>query len=502
MPGGRPGADPFEEIAHRLEPAAVGQRRIDHHGKAARAGRTHQRARRDQVGEIERGDRLCLGMLHHRRGADGEIRAVFLDRGNVLFQAGAVLHARAVRFEPFAIGIGPHRARRGGADIGHFGAAFDQQACDQQFRTFIARNGDPALDRPAGQRAGNRGQEPVLGRIDGGLGHAAGRADRIEPGGGAIAADRRRADDTAPGGFEFADAGGVERMDRGHRGAIERRIELSPFASRYHGAGGQAQRRQQHADARRIGGEHFAQQRNGRPIAAFARRGDGARFHFLARIGEHRAGQHVLGLGMGGHAETGHIDADHPHAVDLVGQQLQRHARGGGHAQIGDDDRIVERGIGQIVNRLADILEQLAGDERFGRKRHIADAAPRTVEVRSEGQAIDAAGRARQHRGRAAHAQADAQGPERRAHRLRLVMRTLGIIGGIAIEHAGLARLDRRGAQRVARGAAAFGSRCRVDPVAQAGWGGFHPVRPRRRSLRGWAWGRKFRRACPPGWPG
>jgi hypothetical protein len=44
------------------------------------------------------------------------------------------------------------------------------------------------------------------------------------------------------------------------------------------------------------------------------------------------------------HAEAGHVDADHADAVDLVGQQLERHARRGRHAQVGDDDRVVERG--------------------------------------------------------------------------------------------------------------------------------------------------------------
>jgi hypothetical protein len=75
------------------------------------------------------------------------------------------------------------------------------------------------------------------------------------------------------------------------------------------------------------------------------------------------------------------------------------------------------------VHRVADILEQLARDQRLRIERHIADRAARAVEVRGEGQAIHAAGRSRQDRGGAAHAQADAQRPEGRAHALRLVVR-------------------------------------------------------------------------------
>jgi hypothetical protein len=39
-----------------------------------------------------------------------------------------------------------------------------------------------------------------------------------------------------------------------------------------------------------------------------------------------------------GTPKPGHVDADDAHAVDLLGQQLQRHAAGGGHAQVDDDD--------------------------------------------------------------------------------------------------------------------------------------------------------------------
>ena len=126
-------------------------------------------------------------------------------------------------------------------------------------------------------------------------------------------------------------------------------------------------------------------------------------------IFQHRAGQHILGFRMGRHAEARHIDADDADAVDFLGQQLQRHARRGGHAKIGDDHRVVKLGIGHLEDRLADVLEQLAGDQGFGIERHIADGAARAVEMRGEGQAIDAAGRAGQDGRGAAHAQPNPQ---------------------------------------------------------------------------------------------
>ncbi|KAL0564841.1 hypothetical protein ABG067_009635, partial [Albugo candida] len=59
--------------------------------------------------------------------------------------------------------------------------------------------------------------------------------------------------------------------------------------------------------------------------------------------------------------------------------------------------------------------------------------------MRREGEAVDAAGRAREDRRGAPHPEADAERPERRAHRLRLIVRAFGIIGIVAGEHVGLA---------------------------------------------------------------
>jgi hypothetical protein len=224
--------------------------------------------------------------------------------------------------------------------------------------------------------------------------------------------------------LELADAGGVERVDRSDRSAVERGIQLAPLAGRHDRAGGQPHRFQHHADDHRIGREHFAQQRDRRLVgAAVARRLNRSCQHFATGVLEHRASQHILGFGVGRHTEAGHVDADDAYAVDLLGQDLQRHAAGRRHAQVDDDDGVVLRRVGLLVDSLADVLEQFAGDQRFGVERHIADAALRAVEMRGEGQAVDTAGRTRQDRRSAAHAQADAQRTECRAHALRLVVR-------------------------------------------------------------------------------
>ena len=128
------------------------------------------------------------------------------------------------------------------------------------------------------------------------------------------------------------------------------------------------------------------------------------------------------------HAEPRHVDADDAHTVDRLGQQLQRHAAGGGHAQVDDHQRVELRGVGLRMHRLPDVLEKLAGDERLAVEGHVAHAAACAVEVRREREPVDAAGAAGQDRHRAAHPQAHAQRAERRAHALRLVVRPLGVV--------------------------------------------------------------------------
>jgi hypothetical protein len=65
------------------------------------------------------------------------------------------------------------------------------------------------------------------------------------------------------------------------------------------------------------------------------------------------------------HAEARDVDADDANAVDLLRQDLERHARRRGDAQVRDDDRVVERRVGQLVHGVPDVLEQLAGDQRL-----------------------------------------------------------------------------------------------------------------------------------------
>ena len=446
-------------------------------------------------------------MLHHRRGADGEIGAIFLDCGNVLLETGAELHLHAARFEPFAVGIRPLRARGCSADVRHLGPAFDQQARHQQLRAFIARNRDAALDRHLFDCAAAGRNHRVLHAVDLRLRQAERVAQRLQPGSRAIRADRSRTDDRAAGGFEFADRGGVEGVDRGDDGAVERGIELAPFAGRHHRANGQTQGREQLPDHHRISREHFAQQRHGGLVGAFARRRNRTGFHLLAGILQHRAGQHVLRLGMGRDAEARHVDADDAHAVDLLLEQPQRHAARRGDAQVGDHDRVVSFRIGEVFDRFLDVLEQLAGDQRFRGEGHIAHRPPRAVEVRGEGQAIDAAGRARQHGRGAPHPEAHPQRPEGGAHGLRLVMRADRIIGRILIEDIALAcGAGSLGHGVLGRAATFDRGRAKLDPVrgavAAGGEGVAHRIRPRRRPLRGWHGFRTRRPAYRPGWRG
>ena len=199
---------------------------------------------------------------------------------------------------------------------------------------------------------------------------------------------------------------------------------------------------------------------------------------------------------MGRHTKTRHVDADNAHAVDDIGDQLQWHARRGRHAQVGNHNSIVKRRISHLVNGLANVLEQLAGDECFRTERHIADRAPRAIKVRSEGQTIDAARRARQDCCGPPHAQPDAQRTKGRAHRLRLVMRAFGVIGRIAIKNVGLAGLGGRVAHRVGAGvtAAIFRNRCCWHFKIEV-------VRHCRKRPQASAWFQKCRRACRPGSP-
>ncbi len=174
-------------------------------------------------------------------------------------------------------------------------------------------------------------------------------------------------------------------------------------------------------------------------VGGTARPGHGPLFGFEPSEAQHRAGQHVLGFRMGRHAEARHVDPDHAHAVDLLGQAIQRHARRGRHAQVDDDNRIQIGRLGQRIDGVANVFVELAAHQRLGVERHITDGPTRSIEMRRERQPVNAACRPTQDRRDPAHAQPDAQRPERRTHRLRLVMRPLRIVGRQPVEHGALA---------------------------------------------------------------
>ena len=180
-------------------------------------------------------------------------------------------------------------------------------------------------------------------------------------------------------------------MDSGHRGAVQRRVEFAPFPRGHDRTSGETQGFQHHADAHRIGGKHLSQQRDRGFIGLFARRRDRSLLGFAPGVFQHGPGQDVLGLGVRRHPETRHVDTDNAHAVDFLRQQLQWHARRGRYAEVGDDYGVVKLGVGQLEYSLANVLEQLAGDEAFRVERDITDRSAGAVEVRREGQAIDAA---------------------------------------------------------------------------------------------------------------
>ena len=136
--------------------------------------------------------------------------------GDVLLERGAVLDLDALGLEPLAVAVGPTRLRAGRADVADIGATLDQEPGDQELGALVARERDPTLDRHAGERTLNRREEAILGVCHLGRGDAVGVTDGVEPGGGAVVADRRRAHDLAAGLLEDANRGRVEGMDGGN----------------------------------------------------------------------------------------------------------------------------------------------------------------------------------------------------------------------------------------------------------------------------------------------
>ncbi len=267
---------------------------------------------------------------------------------------------------------------------------------------------------------------------------------------------RCRANHLTTGGFEFAHAGRVERMNRGDRSAIECGIQFAPFARGHYRTRGQTHGLKHHADGDGIRREHFTNQCDGGFVAfAIARRCDRTGAGFIARITQHGTGEYVLGFGVRRHTKSRHVDADDAHTIDFFGQDLQWHTTGCWYTQIDDDDGVIQIRIGFFMDRVANVFEQLACHEGFRIKRHIAHASACAIKMRSEGQSINAASRARENGRRTTHAQANTQGTKRRAHALRLIMRAFWIVLCILIQRFTFACSARSGIQLIFAGMAA-----------------------------------------------
>ena len=180
--------------------------------------------------------------------------------------------------------------------------------------------------------------------------HAGGLADRLEPGRGAVDADRAGADDRAAGGVELADrwrcrrdAPRRPRRSRArHRGRATRAPAPAAPAARPIGSSSAPMPT---GSAGNISPIRVTRGLVGSTGCAGAAPGPASASR--ARVAQHGAGQHVLGLGMGRHAEARHVDADDAHAVDLASAA----GRSGtpeavGHAEVDDDDGVVVVGLG------------------------------------------------------------------------------------------------------------------------------------------------------------
>ena len=389
------------------------------------------------------------------------------------------MNVDALRLQPIAVGVRETGAWAGRSDVPNVGAALDHQPRNEKLRSLVPRDDDAALDRSLNEGPFDRGQQPVLGRADHTRRDAADRGDRVEPGLGPVVPDRRGADDRAPGQFELADARGIERVNGRDRGAVERAVELAPFARRNHGPRRKPEKVEHGPDLHRVGRKHFSEQRNRRLLGALGpRREHWALLRLTPGEIQHRAGQDILGLRMSRDAEPRNIDANDAHAIDLFGQEPQRHARGSRHAKIDDDDRVVLVGIGKLEDRVADILEQLAGDECLRIERHIADRAFGAVEVRGEGQSVDAACRAAKDGRGSPHPKANAQRAEGRAHALRLVVRADGIVARVALQRFARARGFRGFAQDLF-------ARMAIGTRSRPGRRGSYSCGPRRLAIDG-----------------
>ena len=273
-------------------------------------------------------------------------------------------------------------------------------------------------------------------------------------------------------------------MNRRGNPTIERAVQLAPFAGRHDRTGRQPHGLEHHPDPDRVGREHLTEQGHGRPLAATAARClHRALLGLGARILKHGAGEHVLRLGMGRHPESGHVDAENTHAVELFGQETQGYAGGGRHAEVDHHDGIVVIRIGELEYRLAHVLEERTRDQGLRVEGHITDRATCAVEMGGKGQTVDTTAGACEYHGRAPHAQPDPQGAERRTHGLGLIVRSLRIVPRVALQQLAVSRCGRGGVQGLDAAVTATAlprvGRAITDRTFGLGW-----LRHRRRSPR------------------
>ena len=205
----------------------------------------------------------------------------------------------------------------------------------------------------------------------------------------ALSTNGCRGNNRPTGGFEFTDRGCIERMNRGNRFAIEGCVEFAPFAAWQGRSSGQAHRGQHRADNDRIGREHFSEQGDGRSILlGHVRAGNGPGQDFLTGIVQHRARKNILGLRMRRHAESRNIDTDHSNPVDLLRQELKRHARCSRDAQVRHDDRIQPVRVRGFEHRITNVFKQLTRHQGFRIEWHISNGPPCTIKMRDEGQPV------------------------------------------------------------------------------------------------------------------
>ncbi len=183
----------------------IAERGIDDLGQRAGPRHAHEWASRDQVGEVESGNTERLGLLHHGRGSDGEVRPDIHQSREVVLEGRPVAHRDAPGLEPVPVGLGMRRAGAGGAHVGEFAPLSTRRRPTSQLGALVARQGDPAPDRMAPSAPLIMGRTRFFARLDRGARHGAGFTDAVEPIGGAVVPHRRRADDRSPGGYEFAE---------------------------------------------------------------------------------------------------------------------------------------------------------------------------------------------------------------------------------------------------------------------------------------------------------